>query len=105
MGLLYCSWSFVTCYEWTVNERFIIICAHNHTKCFLDCTIWLDAVTPMSIMDTTEANNFSVSYIRLARTTLSPTGGGGVSAYHVEFDDMELINKNKEYVRRGFCGL
>ena len=59
-----------------VNERFIIVCAHNYMTCFLDYTKWLNAVTSMSIMDTTEANNFSVLYIRLARTTFSPTGGG-----------------------------
>ena len=66
--------------------------------CFLDFTKWLDAVTSMSIMDTTEAENFSDVYIRLASTTFSPIGGGGggVSAYHVEFADMELtkITKN-----------
>ena len=28
---------------------------------------------------------------------------GGVSAYHVEFADMELIKINKEHLRRGFA--
>ena len=50
-----------------------------------------------------KVNDFFVPGSRPTPTTFSLTGGGGVSADHVEFADIELIDKSKDYLRRVFA--
>ena len=61
----------------------------------------LEAVNPMSVASTKRAKNCPVPGNRPTPATSSLTGGGGgISADHVELADIELVGKNREYLRR-----